>query len=67
MTHEELLAKINKRIDYWNIAEIDDQIALALRAVVELHSPEGQPTQQCRCCKKMYPCPTIIEIKKELK
>jgi len=36
MTHEELLAKINKRIAHYIPAGIDDQIAIALRAVVEL-------------------------------
>lgn len=39
MTHDELLAKINKRIAHYIPAGIDDQIAIALRAVVELHKP----------------------------
>jgi hypothetical protein len=38
----------------------------AVRAVVELHSPEGKPDQQCKHCKKIYPCPTIQAIEKEL-
>ena len=38
----------------------------ALRAVAELHTPEGRVEQQCKHDKKMYPCPTIKTIEKEL-
>jgi hypothetical protein len=50
MTHEELVAKVDG----------------ALLAVVNLHSPEGKPDQQCRNCKRFYPCHTIQAIIKEL-
>lgn len=64
MTYEELLAKIDA-IDEPCLS--NHNLTSILRAVVELHSPEGQPTQQCRCCKKIYPCPTIHAIEQELK
>jgi hypothetical protein len=38
----------------------------ALRAVVELHIPQGTVGQQCKHDKKSYPCPTIQAIEKEL-
>lgn len=38
----------------------------ALRAVAELHTPEGRIGQQCKHDKKSYPCPTINAIEKEL-
>ena len=76
MTHEELLAKINKRIAHYIPAGIDDQIAIALRAVVELHKPINNPNFPdsdiwCWQCADgrgyaKYPCPTIQAIEKEL-
>lgn len=38
----------------------------ALTAVARLHTPQGTPTQQCKHDKKVYPCPTIQAIEKEL-
>lgn len=38
----------------------------ALKAVVELHRPEGYPTMQCSHCHYSYPCPTIEAIKMEM-
>jgi hypothetical protein len=38
----------------------------ALRAVVELHIPEGTLVHRCQEDKKPYPCPTIQAIEKEL-
>jgi hypothetical protein len=42
------------------------KIKHAIRKVVELHSPEGRVEQQCKHCKRQYPCPTINSIEKEL-
>ena len=75
MTHDELLANINKEIDekafiperYYPVRYL-----LALRAVVELHKPnECSHGVQCIECDGMecatgYPCPTIQAIEKEL-
>jgi hypothetical protein len=62
MTHDELLAKIqDSRNDYNYVTPHS-----ALRAVVELHKPEGNSAQQCKHDKKIYPCPTIQEIEKVL-
>ena len=75
MTHDELLANINKEIDekafiperYYPVRYL-----LALRAVVELHKPtlipDWVPTKEkliCWCAH-IYPCPTIQAIEKEL-
>lgn len=38
----------------------------ALRAVAELHIPEGTLVKRCQEDKKPYPCPTIQGIEKEL-
>ena len=38
----------------------------ALRAVAELHIPEGTLVHRCQEDKKPWPCPTIQAIKKEL-
>lgn len=61
MTHEELL----KDIDDQEFAY--DNLASALRAVVELHSPVEEPEGlDCGYCASAYPCPTIEAIEKEL-
>jgi len=74
MTHEELLAEINERIEELHDAEVCDGFIHALRAVVELHKPEkfGQAFL-CEACSRtyisysqLYPCPTIQAIYKEL-
>jgi hypothetical protein len=61
MTHDELLALLKPMTN-------DDAIFMkdALRAVVQLHKPEGNSEQQCEHDKKTYPCPTIQAITKEL-
>lgn len=65
MTHDELLAEIN-RLD----AVLTDSYGIsALRAVVELHSPEkdGLICSECTASEsEWYPCPTIKAIEKEL-
>jgi hypothetical protein len=65
MTHDELLARIDsKQQDYY----ADDQSLNALRAVVELHKPEGYGgPARCRVDGSHYPCSTIQAIEKELK
>ena len=70
MTHDELLLNINRAIDYTSLQDGNVNMATeikALRAVVELHKPEGDRQQQCEHDKKTYPCPTIQAIEKELK
>lgn len=71
MTHDELLAEIN-RLD----AVLTDSYGIsALRAVVELHNPMlwknlGNDTDgyKCQDCEgNSYPCATIQAIEKELK
>ena len=65
MTHNELLKDIDdQEYAYDNLAE-------ALRAVVELHyedigTPIDDPISVCDWCKVAYPCPTIQAIEKEL-
>ena len=78
MTHDELLIEINRRL---NVALYngDAQSIHALRAVVELHKPDGN--SNCAYCNKRfackkcgsrlesyisYPCTTIQAIEKEL-
>ena len=63
MTHEELLERINE-LDV--VCSAVGETAGALRAVVNLHSPDGKPESQCRNCKRFYPCHTIQAIIKEL-
>jgi hypothetical protein len=67
MTHDELLAKIN------NYSCCSGAHEIALRAVVELHKEKlddvGRPV--CSECFigtlwRIYPCPTIQAIEKEL-
>ena len=78
MTHEELLAKIEKRYQIKYAGETDWQATTngllcfmnALRAVVELHKPNKN--NLCEICrwymnKHKYPCPTIQAIEKELR
>ncbi len=79
MTHEELLTKIDS-VFYedeggmqLDLTGFNNQYR-ALRAVVELHKPkkldDGEP--KCMACEttdwyRVYPCPTIQAIEKELK
>jgi hypothetical protein len=60
MTDENLKQVINNKDLYWH------HHLNAVRAVAELHSPEGDDIQQCSHDKKIYPCPTIQAIVKEL-
>jgi len=59
MTYNELLAKL--QISY------DVKRTSALRAVAELHKPEGNDLLQCSSDFRVYPCPTIQIIEKELR
>ena len=67
MTHDELLAEISlaSRGEYASLA-------VALIAVVELHTPSPIPDwvpskEELMCwCAHVYPCPTIQVIEKEL-
>ena len=74
MTHDELLADINK---YYSDIESGlrwepDCYIKALRAVVELHKPHDKYEYLCGGCWEEesgfsdYPCPTIQVIEKEL-
>ena len=60
MTYDELLACLKPEYGYGQVGD-------ALRAVVELHKPEGDRQQQCEHDKKTYPCPTIQAIEEQLK
>ena len=76
MTHDEMLAKLNK--DSLTFGEISSAFS-ALRAVVELHKPfQYDDGAGCYYCVNhidsnklyemyLYPCPTIQAIEKELK
>ena len=74
MTHDELLAYMNKEIDQaaWTTEYYPFKPLQALRAVVELHKPEplDERGDVClTCCPDLltlYPCPTIQAIEKEL-
>ena len=68
MKHDELLARIDyldEVKDRWN----GEELAVALRALVELHKPvEFSPAWKPKCdyCEIFYPCLTIQTIKKGL-
>ena len=76
MTHDELLAKINKEYEIdMTISGWTDEAWNALRAVVELHKPHSNRMPFCSVCTQviqniedsvLYPCPTIQVIEKEL-
>ena len=70
MRHDELLAKINTLEARYT----DYPSYLALRAVAELHKPVelNDGKLKCMACEttdwyKVYPCPTIQAVEKELK
>ena len=72
MTHNELLAEIDTRLEIMG----DKLVSAALRAVVELHKPMSDRMPDCAECVTIhqgetdvvfYPCPTIQAIEKELK
>ena len=72
MTHDELLAEIDTRLEIMG----DKLVSAALRAVVELHKPSQSylfDDEVCDFCSSeedrseiLYPCPTIRAIEKEL-
>ena len=71
MTHDELLAEIDTRLEIMG----DKLVSAALRAVVELHKPMSDRMPDCAECVTIhqgetdvvnYPCPTIQAIEKEL-
>ena len=68
MTHDELLAKLNPVV---TVANITKQYH-ALRAIIELHKPDGGLCNHCEegfimgSIPVVYPCPTIQVIEKEL-
>lgn len=76
MTHDELLAKINKYLNDIESGQIwtTNTFTKALRAVVELHKPQeitlpnGDWGSNCAYCDIgfEYPCPTIQAIEKAL-
>jgi hypothetical protein len=74
MTHDELLAKVNKYCEDIVSGQIwtTDVFIKSLRSVVELHKPSQIPDwvpteEEYICwCAHMYPCPTIQAIEKEL-
>ena len=72
MTHDELLAKIDSLSEDWP-GDGKSKTAIALRAVGELHKPtKFWLGYLCKVCpddpslSKVYPCPTIRAIEKEL-
>ena len=65
MTHDELLAEIDRVEIAWQIDGMN-----ALRAVVELHksNDDGLTCNECTASEtEWYPCPTIQAIEAELK
>jgi len=76
MTHDELLAEIDKMYEFVAQVSAHTWVYPALRAVVKLHTPDWR--NQCSHCLEpndhdelnknyLYPCPTIQAIEKELK
>lgn len=80
MTHDELLDKIED-IEYWQEQYAGKTFMKAIRAVVELHYPTSvswaSRLDYCMECSnwrgrdpellRVYPCPTIQAIEKELR
>jgi hypothetical protein len=71
MTDNELLFIVNSK-QYMNSRTLETPY-FALRAIVELHQPnvipDWVPTKNeyiCEGCTRLYPCPTIQAIEKEL-
>lgn len=72
MTHDELSIELNRRL---KVALYNGDIPAihALRAVVELHKPDGNLCNHCEegfimgSLPVVYPCPTIQAIEKELR
>ena len=76
MTHDELLALIDRCEDFAAMNGGTSGTGTALRAVVELHKPVQSymfEEEACSHCSSeedrleiLYPCPTIQAIEKEL-
>ena len=78
MTHDELLDRIAQEGLKPDGNVLNTRLVLALRAVVELHTPiydnscsdpdccGGPYPDLCDDCGDNYPCPTIQAIEKEL-
>ena len=82
MTHDELLARIDKTQKMYldwdeenGFTHEPNDFLQALRAVVELHSPDEYEPGQCSCCRAYandgeydaeYPCWTIQAIEEKL-
>ena len=73
MTHDELLVRIAQLSITPETNVVPTELATALMAVVELHKPnvipDWVPTKNeyiCEGCTRVYPCPTIQAIEKEL-
>jgi hypothetical protein len=81
MTHDELLARLDNQIENSKVIGCECLAcdnAVALRAVVKLHTPiydnscfdldccGGPYHDLCDGCGDDYPCPTIQAIEKEL-
>jgi hypothetical protein len=71
MTHDELLASVNKYCESITSGQVwtTDKFIKALRAVVELHKPRDYKVGNwCVGCNAdyEYPCPTIQAIEEEL-
>ena len=70
MTHDELLATLKS--ENFRKSRTAETPYFALRAIVELHSPEeitlpdGSWGHGCECGSWPYPCQTIQAIEKEL-
>ena len=71
MTHNELMAELDSQVEISKAVGCDCKSCdntKALRAVVELHKPEGiNAPPQCAHDRRGYPCLTIQAIEKELK
>jgi hypothetical protein len=69
MTHDELLAKLDEKLNiphHWG-----DSMVAALRAIVEMHKPEipyglWSVVEACPIDGDIYPCDTIRAIKEQL-
>lgn len=72
MTHDELLKIVINEVENAELRYLKQGLPFtkALRAVIELHKPDGQSKpfpDWANCCDKAYPCQTIQAIEKELK
>jgi hypothetical protein len=65
LTHDELLARIDKNWDA-DYDYCDDRRTKALRAIVKLHKLVDWKGLCGSCDYYEYPCPTIQAIEKEL-